>query len=219
MRISLIECTLSEVQQRAYKSERKLKLICLFDETNICDQKIDFLKEKNKEVKDRRDKVDTKARTLLTLTSLLLGLISSTTSIVSIKSIGFCSIFPLTLLFLTIFLLTIYFGIDNTQTTDYSYIFLDSKSDSTKKMLCNDLLEAQDYNHRATNFMIDLYRAALRYFSLAMLFIMVLGIGNIIFTNGLYSNAKPNASLIPFVDVLPKILKTTPSVPSLPSQV
>lgn len=47
-------------------------------------------------------------------------------------------------------------------------------------MLCNDLIAAQDYNERVTNFMLDLYRAALRYFFLAMLFIMILGIGKII---------------------------------------
>jgi hypothetical protein len=179
MRLSAIECTICEVQQRQYKSNDKLVLPS--EEIDISDDKIDFLKDKNKEVKERRDRVDTKARTLLTLTSLLLGLISSATSIASAKAIGVWSILPLSLLFLTIFLLTVYFGIDRSQTTDYSYIFSDSES--AKRTLCDDLLVSQDYNERVTNFMLDLYRSALRYFSLAMLFIMVLGVWNIVSTD------------------------------------
>jgi hypothetical protein len=179
MRLSAIECTFAEVQQRQYQSKSELALPS--EEINISDDKIDFLKDKNKEVKERRDRVDTKARTLLTLTSLLLGLISSATSIASAKAIGIWSVLPLTLLFLTIFLLTVYFGVDRSQTTDYSYIF--SNSDVAKKMLCNDLITSQDYNERVTNFLLDLYRAALRYFSVSMLCIMVLGIWNIVYTN------------------------------------
>ncbi|MBD2695189.1 hypothetical protein [Anabaena catenula] len=176
MRLSWIECTCSEVQQRQYQSKEELVLPS--EKIDISDVKIDFLKDKTKEVKDRRDGVDTKARTLLSLTSLLLGVISSATSIASANSIGILSILPLTLLFFTIFLLTVYFGIDRSQTTDYSYIFSDSES--FNKMLCNDLLSAQDYNERVTNFMLDLYRSALRYFTLAMLCIMVFGIWNVI---------------------------------------
>jgi hypothetical protein len=182
MRLSAVECTLAEVQQRQYQS--KSELVLPSEEINISDDKIDFLKDKNKEVKERRDRVDTKARTLLTLTSLLLGLISSATSIASAKAIGIWSVLPLTLLFLTIFLLTVYFGVDRSQTTDYSYIFsILSNSDVAKRMLCNDLLISQNYNERVTNFMLDLYRAALRYFSVSMLCIMVLGIWNIVYTN------------------------------------
>ncbi|MGJ5674961.1 MAG: hypothetical protein ACR9NN_15330 [Nostochopsis sp.] len=188
MRISCIDCTLNEVWERQYQS--KSTLVFLSEEVKICDKKIDFLKDKNKEVKDRRDRVDTKARTLLTLTSLLLGLISSATSIASAKSIGLWSILPLTLLFFTIFLLTVYFGVDRSQTADYSYIFSESESESAKRDLCNDLIGAQDYNERVTNFMLDLYRSALRYFSFAMLFIMLLGIGNIVLTDSSWINNK-----------------------------
>ena len=122
MRVSWVDCSPDEVQQRQYQSEGELSL--LSEKVNVCDKKIDFLKEKNKEVKDRRDRVDTKARNLLTLTSLLLGLISSATSIASPKSIGFWSIIPLILLFFTVFILTVYFGVDKSQTIDYSYIFI-----------------------------------------------------------------------------------------------
>jgi len=188
MRISCIDCTLNEVCERQYQS--KSTLVFLSEEVKICDKKIDFLKDKNKEVKDRRDRVDTKARTLLTLTSLLLGLISSATSIASAKSIGLWSILPLTLLFFTIFLLAVYFGVDRSQTADYSYIFSESESESAKRELCNDLIGAQDYNERVTNFMLDLYRSALRYFSFAMLFIMLLGIGNIVLTDSSWINNK-----------------------------
>jgi hypothetical protein len=186
MRFSCIDCTLLEVRQRQYQSESEL--VFPSTEVKICDGKIDFLKDKTKEVKDRRDRVDTKARTLLTLTSLLLGLISSATSIASAKSIGFWSIVPLTLLFSTIFLLTVYFGVNRNQTTDYSYIFSDLES--AKRELCNDLIRSQDYNERVTNFMLDLYRSALRYFSLAMLFIMILGIGNILSTDSGWIDGK-----------------------------
>lgn len=188
MRISCIDCTLNEVWERQYQT--KNALVFLSEEVKVCDRKIDFLKDKNKEVKDRRDRVDTKARTLLTLTSLLLGLISSATSITSARSIGLWSILPLTLLFFTIFLLTVYFGVDRSQTTDYSYIFSDSESELAKRDLCNDLIGAQDYNEHVTNFMLDLYRSALRYFSFAMLFIMLLGIGNIALTDSSWINNK-----------------------------
>ncbi len=191
MLISGIECSFSEIQKRQYQSKDQLMLIpqdeIIITSKNelgskkikVSDKKIDFLKDKNKEGKERRDRVDAKARTLLTLTSLLLGLVSSATSITSAKSIGLYSIIPLTLLFTTVFLLTIYFGIDTRQTIDYSFIFLDSNSESVKVDLCNDLLIVQDYNERVTNFLLDLYRSALRYFSLGMLCIMILGIGNI----------------------------------------
>ncbi len=181
MRISGIDCNISEVREKKYQSMSKR--IFVSEEVNICDKKIDFLKDKNKEVQDRRDKVDTKARTLLTLTSLLLGLISSATSFASPKSIGLMSILPIILLFSTIFLLTVYFGVDRNQTTDYSYILSESDSESAERELCNDLIGTQDYNERVTDFMVDLYRSALRYFSFAMLLIMILGIGNIVFTS------------------------------------
>jgi hypothetical protein len=41
------------------------------------------------------------------------------------------------------------------------------------------MLKCQDYNDRVTDFMIDLYRSALRYFSMGMLCIMILAVGNI----------------------------------------
>lgn len=122
-------------------------------------------------------------------------------------------------------------------TTDYSYIF--SNSEVAKKMLCNDLLISQDYNERVTNFMLDLYRAALRYFSVSMLCIMVLGIWNIVYTNSNWivnkdkiqsfikqeildsekplgeettvDVASPNESSIPSTDVSPDIPKIFPS--------
>ncbi|MBD2207451.1 hypothetical protein H6G33_34460 [Calothrix sp. FACHB-1219] len=175
MRLVHIECTLSEVQNKQYNSNKDVVLISA--EIEINDDKVDFLKNKNTEVKERRLAIDAKARTLLTLTSILLGLVSSTTSLASAKSVGILAIFPIVLLFLTIYLLTVYFGVERGQTVDYEYLFLDTKI--AKKILCNDMLKCQDYNERVTNFMIDLYRSALRYFSFGMLCIMIIGIGNI----------------------------------------
>ncbi len=215
MRVSCIDCTLLEVQQRQYQSTSEL--VFPSEEVKICDKKIDFLKDKNKEVKDRRDRVDTKARTLLTLTSLLLGLISSATSITSAKSIGFWSILPLTLLFSTIFLLTVYFGVDRSQTTDYSYIFSDLESESAKRELCYDLIRSQDYNERVINFMLDLYRSALQYFSLAMLFIMILGIGNILLTDSSWINSKDKVQAF-FMQEFSVLRKTRDEV-DLPSKI
>jgi hypothetical protein len=201
MRLSCIECTISEVQQRQYQSSEEF--ILPSEEINISDLKMDFLKEKTKEVKERRDGVDTKARTLLTLTSLLLGVISSATSIASANAIGILSILPLTLLFFTIVLLTVYFGIDRSQTTDYSYIFSDSNPEAFKRMLCNDLLISQDYNDRVTNFMLDLYRSALRYFSIAMLFIMIFGIWNVI---SIDQNSKFDGIIMNIITMIRKII-------------
>ena len=201
MRLSCIECTISEVQQRQYQSSEEF--ILPSEEINISDLKMDFLKEKTKEVKERRDGVDTKARTLLTLTSLLLGVISSATSIESANAIGILSILPLTLLFFTIVLLTVYFGIDRSQTTDYSYIFSDSNPEAFKRMLCNDLLISQDYNDRVTNFMLDLYRSALRYFSIAMLFIMIFGIWNVI---SIDQNSKFDGIIMNIITMIRKII-------------
>lgn len=216
MRISWIDCTLLEVRQRHYQS--KDTLVVPSKEIKICDKKIDFLKNKNQEFKDRRDRVDTKARTLLTLTSLLLGLISSATSITSAKSIGLWSILPLALLFSTIFLLTVYFGVDRSQTTDYSYIFSDVDSESAKRDLCNDLISAQNYNERVTDFMLDLYRAALRYFSIAMLFIMFLGIGNIILTDSSWINNKDKLQsfFIQKISIVKQSHRITDFLPEVP---
>jgi Ca2+/Na+ antiporter len=216
MRFSCIDCTFLEVRQRQYQSEREL--VFPSEKVKICDEKIDFLKDKTKEVKDRRDRVDKKVQTLLTLTSLLLGLISSATSIASAKSIGFWSIVPLTLLFCTIFLLTFYFGVDRSQTTDYSYILsdLESELESANRQLCKDLISSQDYNERATNFMLDLYRSALRYFSLGMLFIMILGIGNILLTDSSWINSKDKVQAF-FTEEFPALRKARGEV-NLPSK-
>ncbi|MBL1203743.1 MAG: hypothetical protein FWK04_32930, partial [Nostoc sp. GBBB01] len=157
MRLVNIECTLSEVKNKQYNSNKKVVLIAA--EIEINDDKVAFLKNKNNDVKERRSSVDTKARTLLTLTSILLGLVSSTTSLASAKSVGILAILPIILLFLTIYLLTIYFGIERVQTLNYDYLFLDARL--AKKILCNDMLKCQDYNERVTDFMLDLYRSAL----------------------------------------------------------
>ena len=214
MRVSCIDCTPLEVQQRQYQSTNKL--VFPPAKVKICDKKIDFLKDKNKEVKDRRDRVDTKARTLLTLTSLLLGLISNATSIISAKSIGFLSILPLLFLFFTIFLLTVYFGVDRSQTADYSYIFSDLESGSANRKLCCDLISSQDYNKRVTDFMLDLYLSALRYFSLAMLFIVILGIGNILLTDNSWKNSKGKVQAF-FMQEFSALKKTRDDV-DLPSK-
>jgi 6-phosphofructokinase len=176
MRCSFIDCSLEEVKQRQYQHLNH-DIIVITDEVIISDDKVDFLKEKNKEVKERRDKVDAKARNLLTLTSLLLGLISSANSIASAKTSGILSVLPLTILFVTIFLLTNYFGINRSKTTNYSYVLL--ASNSRKNVLCNELIKSQDYNERVTDFLVDLYHSALRYFSIAMLLILFFGIENI----------------------------------------
>ena len=47
MRFSWIDCTLSEVRQRHYRSKDVLTIPS--KEIKICDKKIDFLKDKNQE--------------------------------------------------------------------------------------------------------------------------------------------------------------------------
>ena len=173
MCLSGVECLFEEVRNKRYQSEVQSMPIPQSD--NFCEDTLNFIKEKNKEVNDRRDKIDTKARTLLTLTSLLLGLISS---LASPKTIGIVSVLPLVFLFFTIFLLIQYFGIETFQTTDYSCILSDSTLD--KRTLAEDIIQSSNYNQSVTDFFVDLYRSALRYFFLATLLIMVLGIWNII---------------------------------------
>lgn len=173
MRLSLIECKFQEVYNKRYQSE--VQSLDLSQSENFCEDTLNFIKEKNKEVNDRRDKIDTKARTLLTLTSLLLGLISN---LASPKTIGIVSVLPLVFLFFTIFLLIQYFGIEFFLTTDYSCILSDSTLD--KRKLGEDIIRSSNYNQSVTNFFVDLYRSALRYFFLATLLIMILGIWNIV---------------------------------------
>ena len=179
MRLSGIECTLEEVHQRRYESQDTIPQIPTT--IDITDDKCDFIKTKSDELKERKDGIDTKARTLLTLTSLILGLVSSTTGIASAKSVGTLSIIPLIFLFITIFLLTRYFSIDKNYSVDYSYLL--TVTESAKKNLYNEVLECQYYNNLVADFLVDLYRSALRYFVVGMLFIMTLGIWNISFVN------------------------------------
>ena len=173
MCLSGVECLFEEVRNKRYQSEVQSMPIPQSD--NFCEDTLNFIKEKNKEVNDRRDKIDTKARTLLTLTSLLLGLISS---LASPKTIGIVSVLPLVFLFFTIFLLIRYFGVESFLTTDYNYILLDSTLNKIK--LAEDIIQSSNYNQSVTNFFVDLYRSALHYFFLATLLIMVLGIWNIV---------------------------------------
>lgn len=175
MRLSGIECTLKEVTQRRYESQNAIPQITFT--IDITDDKCDFIKTKSNELKDRKDGIDTKARTLLTLTSLILGLVSSTTGIASAKSVGILSIIPLIFLFITIFLLTRYFSIDKNYSVDYSFLL--TVTESAKKNLYNEVLECQYYNNLVADFLVDLYRSSLRYFVVGMLFIMTLGIWNI----------------------------------------
>lgn len=175
MKLSGIECTLKEVSQRRYESENTIPQIP--STIDITDDKCDFIKTKSDELKERKNGIDTKARTLLTLTSLILGLVSSTTGIASAKSVGILSIIPLVFLFSTIFLLTRYFSIDKNHSVDYGYLLTDAES--AKKNLYNEVLECQHYNNLVADFLVDLYRSSLRYFVVGMLFIMTLGIWNI----------------------------------------
>jgi hypothetical protein len=166
-------CTKEDVQKKMYAPNKTVELPT---EYKVCQEKINFLLEKGKEAKDRRDKVDEKARNLLTLTSVLLGFISSASAVASVKAISLFSILSYVLLFITIFLLTFYFGKDTRQVIDNSYVYGDLDQESSKRELCNDLIRSQNYNDSVTDFMVDLYRTALRYFSLAMLCIILLGI-------------------------------------------
>lgn len=184
MRISRINCSLKEVRQRRYDSSDTIPKIP--DCVELTDEKCSFIKTKNDELKERNNGIDTKARTLLTLTSLILGLASSTTGIASAKFVGIWAIVPLVFLFLTIFLLTVYFGIDTNHVVDYGY--LQSKEASAKKTLYNDILKCQYYNELVGCFLLDLYRSALRYFTVGMLCIMALGIWNIVVTNSNIQN-------------------------------
>ncbi len=171
MCFSLIDYSLSEVKNKKCESQ-EVNLIP--EEIEISEEKIDFLKYKNSEIKERRDSVDKKANTLLTLTAILLSLSSTITGITPVKSVGIWAIPPIILLFFTIFLLTVYFGIKRNMTVDYNYL-----STGSKLELCNGMLQSQHYNECVTNFMVDLYRSALRYFTTVLLYIMILGICNI----------------------------------------
>ena len=179
MRLSRIECSLKEVGQRRYDSDNTIPEIP--ENIEITEDKCSFIETKNDELKERNNRIDTKARTLLTLTSLILGLASSTTGIASAKFVGILAIIPLIFLFLTILLLTVYFGIDTNSVVDYSY--LQSEEPSAKKALYNDILKCQYYNELVVCFLLDLYRSALRYFIVGMLCIMSLGIWNIATAN------------------------------------
>lgn len=179
MRISGINCCLKEVRQRSYDSSDTIPKIPYCVE--LTDEKCSFIETKNDELKERNNGIDAKARTLLTLTSLILGLASSTTGIASAKFVGIWAIVPLVFLFLTIFLLTVYFGIDTNHVVDYDY--LQSAETSAKKTLYNDILKCQYCNELVGCFLLDLYRSALRYFTVGMLCIMLLGIWNIVITN------------------------------------
>jgi hypothetical protein len=179
MRVALIDCTFEEVIERRYQVERRTVFVC--GASGDLERKIKFLENKQIESKERRKRVDDKSRTLLTLTALLLGLISSATGIASPKNIGIWSIVPLILLFITIFLTTIYFSVDYGMTTDYGYVL--SMSDTADIELCNDLLMCNQYNEKVSDFMVDLYRAALRYFFLAMLSIFTIVVIYIVHSN------------------------------------
>lgn len=195
MRISRIECSFEEVRQRRYNSQNPIPNIP--DYIELTNDKCSFIENKNEEIKERNNRIDAKAKTLLTLTSLILGLTSSATGIASVKIVGIWAIIPLFFLFLAIFLLTVYFGIDTNHVVDYSY--LQSKDTSALKALYNDILKCQYYNELAGCFLLDLYRSALRYFIVGMLCIMSLGIGNILITDNAIQNYYRNFVSLPSV--------------------
>jgi hypothetical protein len=98
MSFSLVDCSLAEVKNKKYEPQG-VNLIP--EEIEISVDKIDFLKYKNSEIKERRDSVDKKANTLLTLTAILLSLSSTVTGIAPVKSVGIWAIPPIILLFFT----------------------------------------------------------------------------------------------------------------------
>jgi hypothetical protein len=73
MRVALIDCTFEEVVEGRYQIERQTVFEC--GASGDLEKKIKFLENKQTESKERRKRVDDKARTLLTLTALLLGLV------------------------------------------------------------------------------------------------------------------------------------------------
>lgn len=167
LRLALIEAAFDEVGTRRYTAKASPDLAP--GDVSDSDAHLDFAKLQYDEVEQRRKGMDDKMRALLTISSL------------SIPALGFTLVrgepferafacIGLGAFLATAYLLLEYLGISGYHVPDVKRDDLVRPKANFKKLLAAEYLNCAEKNGYRTDYLVDVYRAASRWFSLGLLF-------------------------------------------------
>jgi hypothetical protein len=170
MRISLIDLKFQELCDRRYEDnetsngEALSNLIFSSSEDNK-KEIIDRIFKVNENNERRRSRLDAKCQVLISLNSLMLGFVVVSNNLVVLSS---WVLVPFIFLAITVFMMVIYFGIENSH--EINIEFIKSKDDYIR-----NLFLVQKNNEMRFMFRVDVYRSSMRFFLLGVIGISILG--------------------------------------------
>ena len=165
LRAFLIECTREEVRQRRYVHEGQEPPPGLLT-LQGSDELLDLAKSIHGQTEKRKATIDDKCKTIMTVSSISLPLISAILPRLPSPAIG---VVPLLFVFLAAFLVMVQLNVGSS-----SYPTLDAglavlEPEPQKKRLIASYLESARFNDCCTDFNVDVFRAARRSLLLGLL--------------------------------------------------
>jgi hypothetical protein len=164
MRAFGIECTFEEVQRGCYNPHDKDGNVLVYEKIALDDDKIEspedileLCKETYEEENKRLTAINEKCKVLLTISTILLTLISLSMTRM-IHCIYFT--FPLFFVFLTIFMLLVYFDVGCYSRPLVNDDLAQHESKKLKCKLAKDYLSCISHNGKVCDFLVDVYRVA-----------------------------------------------------------
>jgi hypothetical protein len=162
-----IECTYEEVKARRYK--RALDLPTLAG-VAISDTLSGAADAEVANADSRRKVIDDKARMLLTLVALLIPV---TAALASRLELAWLVLLPLGCFLFAALVLVGYLGIGAGMTPRLSADEAAAAEEDLKRQLVTDAFQSARYNEQCTNFLVDVYRAALRSLMAGLLLVVI----------------------------------------------
>lgn len=170
MRIAGIECSWEEVKGRHYKPPAPLTPTT----QNLVEASPDLLdlaRELYKTEDERTALIFEKGRTLLTLAGLLFPLL---VAVLNFFSPTLWGLIPLSLLLFTLYLLTELLAVNARARPALSKALLHLHDSRQRACLVKDYQKARVYNVRCNEFLVDLFRAARRFFFSALVSVFLI---------------------------------------------
>jgi len=161
IRLYGIECTLAEVEARAYRTG--LQPVLNLDDAKDLDGLLAAAKDRHKEAIDRRGFVSDKAKTLITLNSALLALLAAfLPKVTDFDSLWASLVFfgGVLLLLKALLVMWVYFDIKSETVMVLGQEDVGLDKDNLKKSLINSYLCCQYATDNVTDYLADLYKTA-----------------------------------------------------------
>jgi hypothetical protein len=170
LRIVGIECSLEEVKRRRYNSSTPLTPATQ-SITEASSDLLDLAKDLYKTEDERTALIFEKGRTLLTLSGLLFPLLVVVFNLFGPMQWG---LIPLSLLLFTLYLLTELLAVNARSRPKLSNALVHLCDSKQRARLVDDYQTAREYNVRCNEFLVDLFRAARRFFFSALVAVFLI---------------------------------------------